>query len=203
VWSGTADKDPTARNVLRWRTQKRLPWIVRAAWRTWIPLSALAQHFVFWSYPLVLLRESREKMRECLISVLLLPVTYLALYLLWPEVFHPRNFALAFVIYLFAEELVNAPHHLDLVHFHERLPLWEQWRAARSCYYPPLVSELLVLNFNFHVEHHLYPALPWYRLRRARRLVRPAVGDGYHESTGISWNLTNRSRDIQRMIIGD
>ena len=202
VWAGNSSKDPTARNLQRWRAQGHLPWLLRASWRSWIPLSALAQHFVFWSYPLVLIREDRSKLAQCAVSVLLLPVSYVAFYLLWPDVFNPLNFALAFVIYLFAEELVNAPHHLDLFHYQERLPLWEQWRAARTCYYPRLVSEFFVLNFNFHVEHHLYPALPWYRLRRARKLVRAAVGEQYVEATGISWNLANRSRDIQKMLLG-
>lgn len=203
VWAGNPDRDPTGRNLKRWRAQKRVPWLLRASWRTWIPMGALAQHFVFWTYPLVLLREDRSKLFPCLCSVLLLPISYVSLYLLWPTVFRPGNFALAFAIYLFAEELVNLPHHSDLFRFSGRLQLWDQWKAARSCYYPPLVSELLVLNFNFHVEHHMFPSLPWYRLRQARALVRPALSGNYNEATGISWNLKNRSRDAQEFLLAE
>jgi acyl-lipid omega-6 desaturase (Delta-12 desaturase) len=201
VWAGNPEQDPTGRNVKRWQRDHRVPWVLRAAWRSWIPLGALAQHFVFWSYPAVLLREDKSKLWPCVASVLLLPSAYLTLYFLWPQLFCPANFVPAFIIYLFAEELVNLPHHSDLFKFSGRLPLWEQWKAARSCYYPVFVSELLVLNFNFHIEHHLYPSLPWYRLRSARSLVRRALEDEYNEAVGIGWNLSNRSRDIQTLLI--
>jgi omega-6 fatty acid desaturase (delta-12 desaturase) len=201
VWAGNPERDPTGKNLKTWRREKKVPWLLRASWRTWVPLGALAQHVVFWTYPLVLWREDRSKILQCAGSVLLLPASYVTLYLCWPEIFHPSNFALACVIYLFVEELVNLPHHADLFVFSERLQLWDQWKAARSCYYPPLVSEALFLNFNFHVEHHLFPSLPWYRLRGARSLVREAVGDGYQEALGISWNVDNRSRDVQDLFL--
>jgi omega-6 fatty acid desaturase (delta-12 desaturase) len=201
VWAGNPEQDPTGRNLKRWQREKRVPWMLRVAWRSWVPLGALAQHFVFWSYPAVLLREDKSKLWPCVASVLLLPISYLALYWAWPEIVRPSNFALAFVIYLFSEELVNLPHHSDLFKFSGRLPLWEQWKAARSCYYPLFVSELLVLNFNFHIEHHLYPSLPWYRLRAARTLCRRALGEQYNEAVGIGWNISNRSQDIQTLLV--
>jgi len=202
VWTGNPGTDPSGKNVELWRERKHVPWLIRVAWRSWIPIAALSQHVVFWSYPLVLWREDRAKFGVGMLSVLLLPVSYALLYYAWPTVFRPASFAGAFVLYLFAEELVNLPHHADLYVFKERLPLWEQWKATRSCYYPPLVSEFFVLNFNFHVEHHLYPSLPWYRLRSARSLVRAALGPDYLEGVGISWNLAHRSRDIEHVIIG-
>lgn len=201
VWAGNPDLDPTGRNLRRWQREKRIPWLLRFAWRTWIPLGALAQHLVFWGYPLVLMREDRSKLKECAASVALLPLAYLSLYAAWPDVFHPKNFFAGFMIYLFAEELVNLPHHSDLFKFSGRLQLWDQWKAARSCYYPPMISELFVLNFNFHIEHHLYPSLPWYRLRTARRLIRSALGARYNEAVGIQWNLSNRSHDIQDLLL--
>jgi omega-6 fatty acid desaturase (delta-12 desaturase) len=201
VWAGNAEQDPTARNLKRWREQGSVPWLLRAAWRSWLPLGAFAQHVVFWSYPLVLLREDKRKLWPCVGSVLLLPASYLCLHGLWPEFIQLRNFALAFAIYLFSEELVNFPHHSDLFKFSRRLPLWEQWKTSRSCDYPWLVSELLVLNFNYHAEHHLYPSLPWYRLRAARNLLRPALGRDYIESHGIGWNLSHRSQSIESLFL--
>lgn len=200
VWAGNADKDPANKSVQLWRAAGRVPWLVRASWRTWLPLAAFAQMIVFWTYPLRLLREDREAMPRALVSVLFLAVAYAALYFAAPDIFQLRNFALALVIYLFANELVNVPHHADLLAFSDRLPLWNQWQATRSCYYPLFVSELLVLNFNFHIEHHLFPALPWFRLRKARTLIRAALGDDYKEAIGIRWNIANRGRDMERVL---
>jgi omega-6 fatty acid desaturase (delta-12 desaturase) len=201
VWAGNSAADPAGRSVRIWRTRGQVPRLIRLCWRTWVPLTAFAQHIVFWSYPWVLAREDRSKLPKCLLSVGLLPLAYALLYFSWPSIFKPSNFILAFVIYLFVEELVNAPHHIDLFNFSERLPLWEQWKATRSCVYPPLLSKLLVLNFNLHVEHHLYPSLPWQRLGTARALIRPALGSNYCESVGIGWNLQNRSRDLQDILV--
>lgn len=202
VWAGTID-DPTARNIFKWRESKQVPGLIRLAWKSWIPLFAFMQHIVFWTYPLRLWKTDRKKVPACLFSTMLLPASYVALYLAMPDLFHPANFALAFVIYLFSEELVNLPHHIDLIWFEERLPLREQYKAARSCYYPKGLSEFFVLNFNFHSEHHLFPALPWFRLRSARALLREPLGDEYNEGVGISWNLDNRTKSMLDIIVGD
>lgn len=201
VWAGNPDKDPTGKNVRKWRAAGRVPWIIRACWRSWIPLAALSQHFVYWAYPLTLLKEDRALVIRCAVSVAVLPLSYFGLYWLAPDLFRAGNVALAFVLYLFAAELVNVPHHVDQFRFSERLALWDQWKASRSCYYPVLISELLVLNFNFHVEHHMFPALPWFRLRKARTLVRAALGSNYQEAVGVRWNLQNRSRDMESLLL--
>lgn len=202
VWAGNADRDPTMRNLKVWRDAGRVPWLVRFGWRSWVPLAALAQHVVFLAYPLRLVREDRSKIPEAAFSVLVLPLAYAGFYVVAPALFHPLNFAPALVLYLVAEELVNLPHHADLCTWPGRLPLWEQGKATRSCYYPPGVSEFFVLNFNFHTEHHFFPSLPWYRLRAARRLVKEALGAGYREAIGVAWNVNNRGADLQRLVAG-
>lgn len=200
VWAGNPDKDPANHAVAVWRKKGRVPWLVRASWRTWIPLSALTQMLVFATYPIRLLKEDRAEVPRAALSVLFLIAAYGTLFAVAPDIFQLRNFALGFLIYLLANELVNAPHHFDLLVFSDRLPLWNQWQATRSCYYPIFVSELLVLNFNFHIEHHLFPALPWFRLRKARTLIRAALGDSYREARGVRWNLENRERDMELVL---
>ena len=39
-----------------------------------------------------------------------------------------------------------------------------------------LVS-LLMCNLNYHLEHHLYPGVPWYNLPRLHKLLRPAYAE--------------------------
>jgi fatty acid desaturase len=181
------------------------------AWRTWVPLLALMQHLVFWSYPLMLMKLGRLRgwrLACSIFSILLLPFTYGLLHWFWPQLFNLANFALAFVIYLIFAELINFPHHLGTEVYRttekgQKLVLWEQNHVTRSCYYPVLVSELLLLNFNFHIEHHLFPALPWFQLRRARALVRQSLGNEYQECVGISWNLQNRRRDAREVFLKD
>jgi acyl-lipid omega-6 desaturase (Delta-12 desaturase) len=202
LWTGNVDNDPVLKSLRRFR-DRGVPGIVRLSWLTWIPLAALMQHLVYLAYPLALRTDpeaSPGRLIRCALSTLFLLGVHLALWVGLRDLFSPGNFALAFVIFLVAEEMVNLPHHVDMPTSEEKLPPWRQYRATRSCYYPRWVSELLVLNFNFHIEHHLFPSLPWYRLRVARSLIQNAIGDKYTERKGISWNLQNRTRDLDTIV---
>jgi fatty acid desaturase len=127
---------------------------------------------------------------------------YAAIYWLAPSIVQPRSWALGVALYLIAEELVNLPHHIGMPTSSTKLTAWDQHRVTRSCYYPIGLSELFVLNFNFHVEHHLFPSLPWYRLRAARELLRPELDQGYHEAVGLEWNVRNRRRGLEEIVAG-
>jgi len=45
--------------------------------------------------------------------------------------------------------------------------------ATRSVRTAP-VAAFLLCNLNLHLEHHLFPAVPWYNLPRVHRLLLPA-----------------------------
>ncbi len=203
AWAGNIDRDPVLKSLKRWGERGGVPWPVRIAWRSWIPLGAFLQHVVYLSYPLEMVKSgemTRGKAVRCAASVALLPTAYVALAFMFPEAAHPLNYVPALLLFLIAEELVNLPHHADMSTVKTKLPVWEQPRATRSCYYPRGISELCVLNFNFHIEHHLFPSLPWFRLRRARALVRDALGDDYTEAVGVSWNVSRRGRSIETVV---
>ncbi|HEX4352346.1 MAG TPA: fatty acid desaturase, partial [Polyangiales bacterium] len=204
VWAGNVDRDPGLALVRRARDRGELPGVLRRAWRSWFPLGGFAQHIVYWSYPLVARKKktlSGPRLLRCVLSVALLIVWYVGLTVCFPKLITFVHFAPAIFLYLMLVELVNIPHHVGLTSFQERLPLWRQHLPTRSCNYPPIVSELLVLNFNFHIEHHLFPNLPWYRLRRARRFVKAAMGVHYREARGVAWHLERRRRDFVEVLV--
>jgi fatty acid desaturase len=212
TWTGNLNRDPTLKAIRDYRDNQHFRnGLLCLAWRTWVPLLAFIQHLVLWSYPLMLFQLGRLRGRRLacsIFSVFLLPLAYTSLHWLWPQLFNLANFALAIVIYLIFVELINFPHHLGTEVYRttekgQKLLLWEQTRVTRSCYYPVIVSEVLLLNFNFHIEHHLFPTLPCFQLRRARVLVRQALGDEYQECVGISWNLENRRKDAREVFLND
>lgn len=202
TWTGNIDRDPVLRSLRRWR-DTGVPTLVRASWRTWLPLGAIIQHGVFLSYPIQMWRAGELTKRRLLrvaISVAWMPLSWAALHFLAPELVRFSNLAIALLLFVIAEEMVNTPHHADVAGFDCKLPVWDQHRASRSCYYPRGVSELLVMNFNFHTEHHLFPNLPWFRLRAARTLVKRHLGGNYHEAIGLRWNVENRRSSIQIIV---
>ena len=202
AWTGNLDRDPVLKSLRAWR-RTGVPGLVGLCWRTWIPLGALLQHAVYLSYPWVMWRSGEMTPRKALRtfgSILWMAASFVALRHIAPDIVRFTHVAPAILLFLVAEELVNIPHHVGTSTFEEKLPIWEQYRATRSCYYPSGLSELLVLNFNFHIEHHLFPMLPWFRLRQARKLLKEALAGDYREAVGIGWNISNRGRSLQSIV---
>jgi len=106
-------------------------------------------------------------------------------------------------LYLLLVEVVNFPHHLQLENSEKgpAIPAWEQEPYARSCLYPRWISELVVLNFNYHVEHHLFPDVPWYDLPRLSQKLVPDLGPNYKTDPGFEWILTNRKRNLDSVLV--
>jgi acyl-lipid omega-6 desaturase (Delta-12 desaturase) len=200
TWTGNIDRDPTLHQLRKMKETGRVPWLVRFAWRSWIPFGGLLQHTVFWLYPLRR-KLSSDQQRKSAFSVVFLIAVYGLLGLFGPAWLSPKYLWPSLVFYLAAVELVNFPHHLDMPTEggDYKLAPWEQQVTTRSCNYG-IFSAILVLNFNLHTEHHLYPTLPWYRLHDVRNRVRPLMPD-YHEERGIAWNLRNRARNAAEMIL--
>lgn len=71
-------------------------------------------------------------------------------------------------------------------------------RYERSARDPVVVSNPFVAffmcNLNYHIEHHLFPAVPWYRLRRLHALLgdelRRSGAQVYLSYTRFLWDLS-------------
>jgi acyl-lipid omega-6 desaturase (Delta-12 desaturase) len=193
-WTGNVEQDPSMGLIRKFPFHTKFKnRLFNACWKAWIPVLALAQHFVFWtkSYQFLLNAKSRpERVRNAL-SVGL----PLALYtqIPWSE-----NIV-GLALYLAMVEIVNFPHHLrmPMLRENEHFPYREQHLTARSCAYPRWISHHVLNNFNLHVEHHLFPALPWHRLPEARELIKPVLGAAYTEIEGNGWILENREKRIE------
>ncbi len=209
VWSGNIDKDPTMANLKKMREKKQVSWIVRFAWRSWVPLAGLLQHFVFWLYPLTMFKNgklNKKNFMQSSFSIVWLAVIYYGLFHIFPDTINFSNLWLSFLFYLIMTELVNLPHHVMLPTFNttekrNKLHPWEQHVTTRSCHYPLGLAQVLTLNFNYHIEHHFFPNLPWYRLKKLRSIIKPMLEADYNEVTGIQWNLKNRSRSADDIVL--
>lgn len=50
-------------------------------------------------------------------------------------------------------------------------PAWEQVAITRTWYLHPLLEKYIVLNMNYHIEHHLFTDLPWHQLNKAHKYL--------------------------------
>jgi len=77
------------------------------------------------------------------------------------------------VLGLFFDYLPHRP-------FRER----DRWKNARV--YPSPILNLLIGGQNYHLVHHLWPSIPWYKYQPAYRAVKPLLdAKGCHQSLGL------------------
>lgn len=184
-WTGNVEKDPSMKLLIEYRDRgynfrRQLP----VFWRTWIPGLALEQHFVFWRATI-----GKRESLFVLAAVLYLAAAAALIGLL--------GVALGLVLYLIMVEVINFPHHLDLVQYtgESKFKPFEQTAFTRSCHYPKWFAHLFLCNFNLHNEHHLFPAHPWYQLDNIHQDLR-SENVKVNESSRNAWIVKNRKRSL-------
>lgn len=204
---GYLDKDPTLRAARKARETQKVPLVFSLAWKYWFPLIILMQIFTLWTFPLrhaLEVKKIDRWSRNSAFSVLFLTVSYVVLFRLFGDFITARNFLPGFILNLMFVEYINLPHHLETPLYYstpqkDHFNLWEQHSVSRSCYYPGFV-ELCTLNFDLHTEHHYFPTLPWYRLKKVRQLIAPKLGKEYND-IGITWYFKARRKDLKKILL--
>lgn len=202
LWSGNIDRDPSMSLVKifpRW--PKALRSILNFAWKMWLPVMACLQYAVFGFHSLRLLRKNWSSWAY--MASVFVPI------LVWGAIltFASKTFLLAallpgVILYFLAIEVVNFPHHLELPKLEgdRKDKLWDQHKTARSCVYPRWISEYVVLNFNYHIEHHLYPRAPWHQLPAIHKALSQRLGESYNSDPQFAWILKNRKRKLEDIL---
>jgi omega-6 fatty acid desaturase (delta-12 desaturase) len=172
-WTGWQDLDPTAEGLVRDDLSWLQKTIVNVCWRFYIPLfSVLYRLENYWNVGrLAQMFPTREDRRAITVNAAL----QLAIYALLIAVVGPLlviKVALAgVVISLMLEDLLllsqhtHVPTQLSEGRRVPPVPAIEQALFTRSLRLPAWVSALL-LHFDAHELHHMYPFVPGYHLRR-------------------------------------
>jgi fatty acid desaturase len=203
-WAGNVDKDPAMRLIKDFPTRTEAQvGLLQLAWQKWLPIMALLQHFVFWAAA-IQQTKSEKKMASrarCFFSYF----TSITIYSGIVYALGVKSLLMlpGFLIYLVMVEAINFPHHLSLPQYRGEkvLPVFQQFIISRSCQYPKFFSRVVLNNFNYHTEHHLFPRLPWYKLDVIAPQIRQLLGDHYNGSIGSEWILKNRKLDLEDVLI--
>jgi omega-6 fatty acid desaturase (delta-12 desaturase) len=172
-WTGWQDLDPTAAGLVRDDLTRLQRAIVNTCWRFWIPLFSILYRLEnYWNLGrLARMFPGPEDRRAMLINT----SVQLAVYALVVAVAGPTfliKVALAGVVLsLMLEDLLllsqhtHVPTQLSGGRTVPPVPAIEQAPFTRSLRLPAWVSALL-LHFDAHELHHMYPFVPGYHLRR-------------------------------------
>lgn len=188
MWTGNIERDPSMGIILKFKRDgfkmdRHAAW----SWTHWVPTFAFLQHALFW-----------KAVRGRDLFSVAGSIGFLggAAYCLGPYAM-----ATGLVIYLYMVEIINFPHHLDMVQ-HEgeaRFSTHEQAQFARSCLYPRWFAHSVLLNFNLHTEHHLFPAHPWHQLDQLHEEIK-SRGLLLNSCRGNEWILQNRKLPIEAIL---
>ncbi len=202
-WGGNIDKDPVMAMVKVFPAwPKGLRDVLTLGWKAWIPALSVLQHTVFWAIS-VKHFVGGTKTKSDVMSIVI-PIA------VWSGLFYSLSLdtlttvvAPSLFLYLVFTEVVNAPHHLGLPQFRGdiKLPFWHQYLIARTCVYPKWLARYVVLNFNYHIEHHMYPQVPWYYLDKLHPLVKAELGPDYNTDPQFAWILRNRARTLGEIFV--
>jgi omega-6 fatty acid desaturase (delta-12 desaturase) len=201
-WTGNIEKDPVMVLLVAFpRFSKRLQSFFNFFWNRWFPVLTVIQLSVFWLISARMLI-AQPKTPRMVLSLLLPVVLWGALF-----VFASANFILGAILptvalYMLTIEVVNFPHHLQLPQYggETKLPIWEQHKTARSCLYPRWFARLVVLNFNYHAEHHMFPEVPWYHLDQLHVRLAPMLGSEHNVDPHFKWILENKPKDLLHVL---
>ncbi len=171
-WTGFFDKDPTASGPNKKMIKDTQKKVVDFAWKYWIPIFVISFYIrSFWN-PLFTLQFAPTKKKKVfqLFCLLFMISPYFVLYY-----FLGTSFLFPFLISTFFTLFVSDPFLLSQHTYFERkyykqnepnstIPPRKQDQYTRELIFPPLVSNFVFMNFNYHVIHHFFPSLPAYHL---------------------------------------
>ena len=200
-WGGNIDKDPVAAMIKTFPTfPAPLQTILSLGWKCWLPSLAVLQLLLFW---VITFRDTFKKGWDLgqVLSTAIPAVFWIGVFAFSPSRVTALVLLPSMLCYQVGVEIINAPHHLGLTYVRgeTKLPIWDQYTIARSCIYPKWLARLIVLNFNYHTEHHMYPGVPWYHLDKLHPLVRADLKDKYNIDPSFAWILRNRPKNLSEV----
>lgn len=206
VWTGHPKGDPANQRIIQrfsvmTREQAdRLEFI----WRHWIPLLTLNDRIGMWLDPFQKVRSGHRSTR--IAREIEAGYTYAVLYVLFALYLAFSQQVLSFLgwylpallIQLFLEELANLPHHAETPLLQESdpaIPYAQQHLVTHSCRTLPFWSRFVLLHFNLHTAHHLFPWVPWHALPIVNREIEEKLPK-QETRNELLWSLRNRRRPL-------
>lgn len=181
-WTGHPIGDPANRRLIKGFSVMTKAQATRLEymWKYWIPLLVINDRIGLWRDPFQLYKKGDRSLRirrEILAAYssllgyfLFFSVLGISGHLVWFLEWYIPALILDFIL----EEIANMPHHAEPQLQKETdpaLPYWEQYAVTHSCKPTPIWSRFIMLNFNLHISHHLFPWVSWNDLGYVHRQI--------------------------------
>jgi fatty acid desaturase len=171
-WTGWQDLDPTTQSLVPRTLKPSERWLMNVCWRFWIPaFTVIYRVSNFWNLPR-LARMERVDQRSVALEVVVLLTAYVALFLwigplaLLVSVGPGFLLSLMLIEPIMMSQHTHVPQQLSGGQRVSAVPAPEQAVYTRSLVFPAWFSRFVLLGFDAHELHHVYPAVPGYLLWR-------------------------------------
>jgi acyl-lipid omega-6 desaturase (Delta-12 desaturase) len=172
-WTGWQDLDPTTASLVPRRLSRFERTLINVCWRLWIPLfSILYRVENYWNLRrLAVLFQAPEDRAAMRWNIAIQLSAYALLAWLAGPALLLRVAGAGVLLSLIVEDLLllsqhtHVPQHVSGGQHVQPVPAVEQDVFTRSLRLPRWASTLL-LHFDAHELHHMYPFVPGYHLRR-------------------------------------
>jgi acyl-lipid omega-6 desaturase (Delta-12 desaturase) len=172
-YSGNKYKDPTTSDKNYSDLTPKNKKIINLIWKSWIPVFVLSYSLSnFWNYP-KLKRLFPKHAGRCLASI----VFTLSFFASMIFIFGPVNFlkvwGVSYGLFLIICEPILFSQHVHIDQADKTDPdfnhessyeVWKQDEFSRSLIFPALIRKYVLINFNLHGHHHVFPNLAGYYL---------------------------------------
>lgn len=204
-WAGNYEQDPVLMIIKKYPTSSVLSKkLFDFFWRTGIPFAGLSQNIVFWINAAVDWVGNIRSIKSWFFFWV--PISVWSLLVIQLSGMQLLTLFAGFYAYCKLVEIVNFPHHVGL-YLNElgenHLPCSEQDEISRTCLYHPVFERLVLLNFNYHTEHHLYPDLPWHELAHAHGLLAASDAKSKMNVVSQSWIHEQQKKSFREFLFPD
>jgi omega-6 fatty acid desaturase (delta-12 desaturase) len=173
-WTGWQDLDPTTASLVPRPLSRPERWLINTSWRYWIPtFSAIYRINNYWNLSrLRALYGAGRTSRKMWVNAVLLLAAYIVTVRLvgFESLVKIAGLGLLLAM-VFEDPLILSQH----THIPQQasggkkvrpFSAFDQEAFTRSLRFPAWISKFLLLNFDAHELHHMYPFVPGYHLRR-------------------------------------
>lgn len=201
-WAGNYEQDPVLLIVKRFPQASAVSKkIFTFFWKSGIPFAGFSQNVVFWI-------NAYKNWRMNIFSLkngfdFCFPLAMWAVFLFSLNIWQLAVVGVGVYCYLRLVELVNFPHHVGLYLEQQEdnhLQASEQHQITRTCLYNQWFEKFIILNFNYHSEHHMFPDLPWHQLANAHRMLMRSEAKELIHIVEHSWILNQQKKDFAEFL---
>lgn len=185
TWTGWQDKDPTMETSLRIKEKKHMWPLARIVWALGIPAITLMFSFKnFWNIQKLFKLFSDKKLRiEFILSISF--VLFVVFFLIPQIPNYWQTWVPAYLLFLIISDPLLLSQHThvpqNLANGAEvrPIPVYEQDAYTRELHFPKWISDYVLLNFDKHISHHIWPNVPCYHLGKLRFTKEPSLSGLY------------------------